>query len=305
MVPALLAVMLSVGCTAQSVAPPVNRVTSTPAVSTAPATVVPPSATPTPTAATTEAKPFTLSVDSVLNFRDVAGDGLRLADGGRMARGVVFRSGKLATASASDRKVLSRAGFSDIIDLRTDSVAARTPDPKIPGVRRHLVNIFAVRATPTLTHSSETAARRYMRKVYLAFVRDEAQRSRIAAALELVAGADGRVIVHCTEGKDRTGWISALLQLVAGADREDVVSEYLVSNDYRADLIAAEYRKTLASEGVTAARIQRALLKVDASYLNAGLAAMDATYGGLDGYLTDGLGLSPKTVTVLRERLVA
>jgi hypothetical protein len=39
-----------------------------------------------------DTEPVTLRIDSVLNFRDVAGDGLALTSGDRMAGGVVVRS---------------------------------------------------------------------------------------------------------------------------------------------------------------------------------------------------------------------
>lgn len=292
----LLACMLAVGCTATSVAPPVGPAAVASTTPAAPASA---------TTAVETAKPFTLRIGSVQNFRDVAGDGLQLPNGHRMAQGVVFRSARLATSSAADRKLLARSGFSDIIDLRTDGVAGRSPDPRIPGVERHLVNIYAVRETPSVTFRTEAAARRHMKQMNIGFVRDGAQRARVATALRMVANADGRVIVHCTEGKDRTGWISALLQMVAGADREQVLSEYLKSNSYRANLIRADYRKTLAADGAAAARARLALLKVDASYLEAGLLAMDERYGGVEGYLEEGLGLSADTINTLRERLVA
>ena len=144
-----------------------------------------------------------------------------------------------------------------------------------------------------------------MEQLNVDFVGEAAQRRKIATVLKLVAAADGPVVVHCTEGKDRTGWISALLQLNAGANRDQVMSEYLKSNQYRAAVIDAGYRAKLRSSGRTVAAAKRALLRVEPEYLGAGLDALEAKYNDIAGYLKDGLGLSSATVERLRDRLTA
>ncbi|MGV8909931.1 MAG: tyrosine-protein phosphatase [Propionicimonas sp.] len=269
-----------------------------------PATTPPgtPSASATPTVSGTANQ---LRITSVSNFRDVSGTGLELADGKRMALGVVYRAAKLSTLSASDSRELTSAGVSEVIDLRTDEVAARSPDVPIKGADHQLVNMFAVYRTPSVTYRTAAAAVAHMEQMNVDFVTEPAQRHRIATALKLVAAADGPVVVHCTEGKDRTGWISALLQLNAGASRAQVMTEYVKSNQYRAATIDAGYRAKLKSSGRAAAEVELALSRVRPGYLGAGLDELDAKYGGISGYLTKGLGLSTTTITRLQARLTA
>ncbi len=69
------------------------------------------------------------------------------------------------------------------------------------------------------------------------FVTDPKQRERIGSLMRGIAGARGTVVIHCTEGKDRTGWVSALLQMIAGVGDEQIMDEYLLSNRRRAELI--------------------------------------------------------------------
>ena len=45
-------------------------------------------------------------------------------------------------------------------------------------------------------------------------------------------------------------------------------------------------------------------LGVDASYLEAGLAQIASDYGTVDGYLTEGLGLTADTIALLKAKLV-
>lgn len=298
----------SVAAPAEPTLAPSTASTPTPSASPVETTPTPsssPSAEPEEVEAYNAAPGLTIS--SVSNFRDVAGEGegLLLADGSRMAVGVVFRSGKLAPLTSADRKKLVDAGLSDIYDLRTPAVISRTPDPAVKGAERHEANIFAVRASDPVRPGSVAEARTHMRTINRNFVASPAQREAIASVLESIADDDGPVLVHCTEGKDRTGWISAMLQLIAGADEETVIEQYLLSNTYRDALIDREVAKVKRSSGTKAAQVKRALLQVDASYLKAGLTEIEDRFDGLDGYLTEGLGLSEKTVETLRDRLRA
>jgi len=267
-----------------------------------------PSATPSAVATASTPSPRAtnapaLRIGSVSNFRDVAGAGLPLGDGGTMATGVVYRSAKLSTLSAADRRRLAKAGLSLVIDLRTTAVVRNAPDPSIAGARYELVNIYGTPRSPRLASRTPAAAKAYMRSLNVGFVADAGQRSRIADALRLIARADGPVVIHCTEGKDRTGWVSAVLQLAAGADRDTVMEEYLRSNTYRADEIDSAVRSARRAGGTQEALTTQALLTVDASYLAAGLDELDRRYGDIDSYLSDGLGLSKATIAALRARL--
>merc|ERR1712224_887219 len=57
------------------------------------------------------------------------------------------------------------------------------------------------------------------------------QGARFRSFLEALA-EPGNVpaLVHCTAGKDRTGWAVALLLLALGVDKEEVMQDYLLSN---------------------------------------------------------------------------
>ncbi len=288
------------GCTSPpSTVPPVATASGSGPPSRATPSAAATTATPEPTAPTTAP----LALSSVVNFRDVAGPGLRLSDGRRLSPGVVYRSAKLLTASRSDLRRLSRAGLALVIDLRTEPVARAQPDPEVAGARHVRVDLFGPGGGPRATGSSVADARAAMRRMNAEFVTSAYERARTADVLRLIASATGPVLIHCQAGKDRTGWISAVLLLAAGAERADVITEYLKSNAYRAGAIAASYRRTLAAKGLLAARIDRAHQRVEASYLGAALDELYSRYGTVENYLTDGLGLSSRTVERLRARL--
>lgn len=244
-------------------------------------------------------------IDSVPNFRDVAGSGsgIRLSDGTFMARGVVYRSGKLKGISSSDKKTLTKIGLSDIFDLRTDEVAERTKDPKIKGATYHLVNLFAVPSRPSRKYVVPDDARLERESMNREFVSDPAQRAKTAQVLKGILAASGPVIIHCTEGKDRTGWISAVLQMIAGADEDQIMYQYLLSNEYRRDLIEEKVLEKDEASGEVKAAIARVRAEVEPEFLRAGIDEMNSRYGDLQTYLTEGLGLDQTTIDQLRAKL--
>jgi len=72
-------------------------------------------------------------------------------------------------------------------------------------------------------------------------------KTSLASGLQFFARNPGTYAVHCTEGKDRAGFVSALLECLMGAECQEVVDDYLVTyyNYYgvefgseKADLIA-------------------------------------------------------------------
>lgn len=302
--------LLLTGCAVAPAAPPSAATESaTPPASAAPASETPahPATTPSGTPSSRVRNAPELRVASVSNFRDVAGSGagLALADGGHMQRGVVFRSGRLHDLTAADERRLVSAGVTDIFDLRTDAVADRSPDPSVGKATYHLINVFAVPSRVDPFPPSVAAAKLERQRMNRDFVADPKQRKRIARLLRGIADARGAVIIHCTEGKDRTGWASAILQLLAGVDRATVMEEYLLSNGRRAEIIERGVAQARKAKGRTAAEITRARLEVAESYLRAGLDELERRYGNLDGYLTDGLDLGEATIDRLRSKLQA
>jgi protein-tyrosine phosphatase len=256
-------------------------------------------AQPAPAAPTAAVAP---QLGSIWNFRDVAGSGVVLADGTTMTTGWVYRSGRLSGLSSSDTATLADLGITDIYDLRTAGAARSAPDPAIPGATRHLIDVFAGHHKG-FTGSSTKAARAFMRGMNTAFVTSSAQRKRIAKVLTAIANANTPVLLHCTEGKDRTGWVSAMLLKVAGADRKTIVDQYLLSNTYRKQLIADRVAAALAAHGSRKAAIVSELETLRSSYLEAGLNKAATKYGSLTRYLTRGLKLSSATIAKLRAHL--
>jgi len=259
---------------------------------------------PVPTASAVPASP--LGITGAANFRDLAGDGtIALAGGGHLATGVVYRSAKLYDLTAADISALEAAGISDVYDLRTKSVAKKLPDPKITGADNHLIDLFAGHTLSSAKATTPAKARAYMREEYRRFVTISDQRKALSRTLRSIVKAEGPVIIHCTQGKDRTGWVSAMLQTIAGVDSATITDQFLLSNTYRAADIAAKVEATRAKYGDTRAAAVSEKETLRASYLQAGLDKAKSKYGSVKKYLLKGVGLSNAQYAALRTLLTA
>lgn len=210
----------------------------------------------------------------------------------------VFRSGQLLLSTPAARRRMAARGISLVIDLRSPATAAEFPDRPVPGAAYANVDVIGADDV-TGPQGAELMAARYRQ-----MVDHPGQRARLAEVLRRVADHEGAVLVHCTDGKDRTGWVAALLQHVGGDDERAVQEAYLASNPNIRFMVGARFVADLARRGPAYARRRHPVNVVRAAYLDSALGAVRERWGDLDGYLVDGLGLDGPTLARLRARVV-
>lgn len=242
---------------------------------------------------------------SVHNFRDVAGPGYALAPSGTMARGLVYRSTALAVGE-EDLGVLERLGVTTVVDLRTEDEIAKQPDVLPAGADYLAVDVLSGHTSAaTLSNFDDFGvedARREMALTYDRFVLGDDERAAFGQAVHALALSTGPAIVHCTAGKDRTGWISALLQLLAGVREEDVLADYLLTRTHSVDFVAA-IRTFVEAEMPEHLEVVEVLIGVEEEYLRASIDHMEREFGDVRRYLVEGTGLEDSVVDGFAERL--
>lgn len=251
----------------------------------------------------TDAPHELLRLASADNFRDVAGPGHPTRDGGRVRRGVFYRSNEL---QLTDEDVTSLAGLGirAIHDLRGSLEVEAHPDVAVPGAEWRHVEIQGIPMELVEGLDDVAAARRVMREVYDAFVRAAAARAAYARLLTTLATGATPQLFHCTAGKDRTGWAAALLLEVAGVDRDTILADYLLTNEV-SSATREKYLALIAEHlGPEKVAVYEPAMAVEADYLQAAYDAVDADYGSVDGYLHNGLGLGDDLLDALRSRLI-
>lgn len=254
------------------------------------------------------AQPLTTpTLPSVDNFRDLAGISAAAggtgqpdaAGHGTLRPGIVYRANVL-TLSPADQVTLVKLGIAEDIDLRTPAEIKHQPDNLPRGIAFLNVNIVGVPSLPRPDTSSAAAAAQAMEGYYRDFVTSARERAEIRIALLDVASAKTPVVIHCSAGKDRTGWVSAILQNIAGVSPAVIMQDYLASNRYTAPVVQA----MLAHVPVAQRPAYAVLLSVQPQFLNAAETEVTQDYGGMLGYLTKGLGLTQADIAALRLKLV-
>jgi protein-tyrosine phosphatase len=111
------------------------------------------------------------------------------------------------------------------------------------------------------------------------------------------------ILLHCTAGKDRTGYASAVLLTLLGVDQNTIFEDYLLSNTYA----KPNYQtliKIILGRGPRAYRLVRPLYGVQKSWLKTSMNAIDTEWGGFNNYAREGLGLSTGDIDILRDLLL-
>ncbi|MCG2803110.1 MAG: tyrosine-protein phosphatase [Cellulomonas sp.] len=259
--------------------------------------------------------PFVVSAAAVFNLRDLGG---RTASAGPLARGRVFRSGELADPRAAQDPAIVALGLHTVVDLRTSHEVRERPDHVPDGARYLHLDVLADMPPQaaadqarlmTDPHAFAQAfggfdAVAQMQGTYRDLVVGDAARTGYAAFVRAVLAAEGApVLVHCTAGKDRTGWATTLLLLAAGVDDDQVQTEYLAVNPAVRAAFAPIIARYVAGGG--AAEVLAPMLEVRPEYLAAAFEQVELQFGGFAGYLRDGLGLADDEVRGLRALLVS
>ncbi|MGW5072336.1 tyrosine-protein phosphatase [Rhodococcus sp. NPDC004095] len=243
---------------------------------------------------------------SVDNFRDVAGtgDGYSAVFGlSHVNKGVFYRSNAIVPNEA-DLATLAGLNLSTVFDLRTDAEVAKKPDVLPDGVTYTHLPIGAGDFSTELSRiKSPDDSRTFMQSMNRQFVTGENERAMFGAMLTDMATAQGPMVFHCTAGKDRTGWTTYLLLSIAGVNSETIMDDYLLTNEYAKNSIAANLESLQRLFGDAAVNMAP-LVSVEPSFLQAGIDQLTADYGTLDAYLTNGLGLSAGTVGLLKAKLI-
>ncbi|MFF9348843.1 tyrosine-protein phosphatase [Streptomyces sp. NPDC014734] len=252
---------------------------------------------------------------TVVDLRDLGG--ITLGPGRCVRPGLVLRSGALAGLDVERDAAVAALGIRTVVDLRTADERAAAPDRLPPGARLFVADVLgdnpgvtparlrALLADPALAQRllGNGGAEELFAETYRRMVLSPSAAAAYRALVETVADGGARpVLFHCANGRDRTGWAAALLLMLVGASREAVRAEFLAVNRSGRDARAPYVQGFLDAGGDPG--IAAAIDEVRPRYLDMALDAMDERWGGLEGYVRDGMRMSPAAVERLRHGLV-
>jgi protein-tyrosine phosphatase len=120
--------------------------------------------------------------------------------------------------------------------------------------------------------------------------------------LRAIIDADGSpILIHCSAGKDRTGWGAAVVHLALGVPREHIVADYRLSNTVRRNRAAR--LEELERAGLDP-ELLAPFFGVHENYINQSFDAVDRHFGGVEQYLRDGLGVDDDSIQRFRDVMI-
>lgn len=237
-----------------------------------------------------------MSFERLHNFRDLGG---YPTAGGHVVRwGRLFRSDSLGKLGGADWDRFLDLGVTTVIDLRHPAeIDAKGRAPEHPTLAYHNLSIEH-RPYDQPSQGPEVEPGPYLAAHYLEVAEDGVKELR--QALDLIAAPDtGPVVFHCASGKDRTGQLAALILALLGVP-DDVIIEDFALTELAADRLLADWT---ADNGGVAPRWP-AYCHAPADVMRIFLTAMADTYGSVQAYAAEQLGVDAELVAALRRNLL-
>lgn len=253
------------------------------------------------------------------NFRSIAS--LPGTAGGRLRPDRLFRSDALNRLSDADLGRFAGLGIGAVLDLRRPDERGWAPSrlPSDPAPQTFVFDspeeLAAVRPSTWRNqldspHFDAAAASAWMIDTYTRLPDAFARSVRIAAE-RLGAAQPGTapaqpVLVHCTAGKDRTGFVCAVLLSAVGVSWDDILADYLESSRRRPprDLAMSLLGPGAIEPSERALSAVEVIAGVRPEFLVAAFDTLRATHGSLQAYLNTACGLDAPAVERLRHRLL-
>jgi protein-tyrosine phosphatase len=253
----------------------------------------------------------TVDLDGTINFRQLGG--YRARDGRRVRWGKLFRSEHLGFLSDDDLERLERLDLGCICDLRSARERVGAPDrvpsrgnPRLVRLEIDQAALISPATAERVTRPEATATdiADGMRESYRRLVSH--CRDQFSSFMHLLHdGANLPLLVHCTGGKDRSGFAAAIVLSALGVPRRTVFHDYLLTNK-----LIARHREEYSEALTVSLRLEEEkghlapLFLADRLYLKESFAEIDRLYGSFDRYLQQGLSFGDDRRRSLQDRLL-
>lgn len=265
------------------------------------------------TAAVAQAQPEThqrrVAIEGSNNFRDIGG--YITTDGRTVRWGIVYRSGAMNHLTPEGFRQLEDLGIVVNFDFRATQERQSEPVnwPQGMVMESHAVDYdIDMRPFMALFSRGDVTAEQ-TRQVMATFYKGVPFQfaPQYSAMLHAIIDGEKALVFNCSAGKDRTGVATAILLRLLGVPDSVIMEDYLLSNVHyvpHQPQPGEAVNPTTAFFMKLAPDVQQALMGVDATYLEAAFAAIDAREGGWERYVREDLNMSAEDVTRLKTRLL-
>lgn len=239
-----------------------------------------------------------IEITGLSNLRDFGG--YATGDGAVIPAGRLFRSAHLGRVPTAAAPALAALGLRTIIDLRgREERLKNAPDPAVLGGIAVVPapvepGSFTSMIAPDGSAITADMNRERILWVYRRFAGDAAAQMG-AALVRVYEAAEAPLLIHCTAGKDRTGFVAATLLRLLGVPEDTVLADYHLTNDH--------WDRDYSGNAIFPPEVVAPLLLAHADYLGAAFAEIDRVDGSLAAYADRVTGL-PDFAARLRDRIL-
>lgn len=245
-----------------------------------------------------------MDIGGTVNFRDIGG--YINQKGQSIQWGKIFRSGHLY--KLSDPTYFKSTGITDVIDLRSAPVRKRLPDKLPKGIKYNVhsipmeskgLELSKLRRKILKNDLDDFDATSILIRSYGDFI--TVFHREIKRVFQILLDAKGGVLIHCSAGKDRTGFFIAMILKMLEVDEKTIKKDYLASNYFRkkeTEKIIQKIKLFADVENLIP------LLEVQAAYLDAAFRAIDEKYKTFDEYVFRDLGWTEEDLKKLKTKYI-
>ena len=238
------------------------------------------------------------------NFRDRGG--YPAADGRTIKWRRLYRSGTLSSLTEADFEKIAALGLKAMCDLRDSTERAKGPTEwsRIPDVSywardyaQSLGNLYAIMGSEASTVEEAMAT---MVDIYRELPVEQGPSYR--ALLRMLAEGQTPLVFNCSGGKDRTGLGAALVLSVLGTPQEVILEDYALSN--QALLQRAPNKEHSNAQLKMPPEVAKLLGGTHPSYLDAAFTSINKTFGSMQAYMREELGVTDEALKEIRAHLL-
>lgn len=248
-----------------------------------------------------------IQLDNSINIRDLGGYTGHL--GKQVKWGMVIRSEELAHLSADDVKYFEDMDLKNVYDFRDENKTKRSPDRLPATAAYHNLPILDGMSADfsDFDFSKADAVDKFMQEVY-GYMAETGVNGFTPVFKAMTDEASYPLLFHCTNGKDRTGFLAALILMICGVPENTVISDYSLTNltfdeayEHLGTIMAEEVGHV--DETITKEHL-REFFGVKPKWLRICLDYIDENYNNVDDYLVDKTGVTYEDLEKIRSILL-
>ena len=255
--------------------------------------------------------PQHIDFEAIENFRDFGG--YATACGLGVKAGRLYRSGHHNLATDADLARLRELGVGAIVDLRNRFEREREPGRRWSAFDAEVIESDLMSDQPDWVEVMKASPLTgdWWYENTLDHYRDHAFEPRhidlFRRMFRIIGEGTGAVVVHCAAGKDRTGVACALVHQVAGVHHDDIIADFLLTNDEtrleRKMAASRAFVERIAGRSCSDEAL-RVAVQVFPEYLDSTFGSIRDRCGTIEGYLETVLGLDSALRTRIHERVL-